>query len=286
MKTCPTCSRKYTDPTLTFCLDDGTRLLESYDSAATLVNPFSGASNSEATLVNPFPRDTDPAARGARGQGAGFDDEATRVRVSPAAPSEPTLVVKAAPPAYAPPPPTAPPKRFGSAAIIIAVAGVLVLAVVGLGVGGLVLYTQSGTTTQNSNNRPRETPTATPRPTAKPTPETTPQSSPDGQVSVTGQWVGTWTNSLGNSGSSTITVLEMPDGTITGGEGDEFVMMNGRREGNVLSWNYVGVQNGCLDYSCQFEFDETGTQGQGSYTVTDSCKDSEFSGTYDAYAKQ
>lgn len=286
MKTCPTCNRQYEDPTLSFCLDDGTRLLESFDSAATLVNPYSGDPNSQATLVNPFPLDTDPTAQRAIGDGSGFDDEATRVRASPVYPSDPTLVARIEPAYSAPLPPAVPPRRSGSTPIVIAVAGVLIFAVVALGVGGLLLYNQSGTSPQNSNNRPRETPTATPRSTATPTPESTPQATPEGQVSVSGQWVGTWTNSLGNTGSSTITIVEMPDGTITGGEGDDWVMMNGRREGNVLTWNYVGIQNGCLDYSCQFEFDETGTQGQGSYSVTDSCKDTEFTGTYDSYQKQ
>lgn len=284
MKTCPTCSRTYDDPTLSFCLDDGTRLLEPYDSAATLVNPFSGEPNSEATLVNPFPRDTHPNAAGGFGPGGGFDDEATRVRATPFPQTEPTLAIKVEPSYF--PPPVAPPRSSGSTWIIVAVAGVLLLAVAGLGIGGLVLYTQSGTTTTNSNNRPRETPTTTPRPTATATPESTPESTPDQLVSVSGEWAGTWSNSLGNTGSSTITIVEMPDGSITGGEGGEFVMSNGRREGNVLTWQYIGAQDACLDYECRFVIDSSGTQGQGSYTVTDSCQDRTFTGTYIAYEKQ
>jgi hypothetical protein len=39
MKQCPQCSRRYNDETVTFCLDDGTRLTSSYDPQATLMLP-------------------------------------------------------------------------------------------------------------------------------------------------------------------------------------------------------------------------------------------------------
>jgi ketosteroid isomerase-like protein len=44
MKRCPTCNKSYTDPNLSFCIDDGTPLVKadaaaSYDSEATLVSP-------------------------------------------------------------------------------------------------------------------------------------------------------------------------------------------------------------------------------------------------------
>ena len=46
MKNCPTCNRTYGDDTLTFCLDDGTRLSAPHDP--------------RPTLPGPAPRDTDP----------------------------------------------------------------------------------------------------------------------------------------------------------------------------------------------------------------------------------
>ena len=39
MRQCPQCGRSYDDETVTFCLDDGTRLTSSYDPQATLILP-------------------------------------------------------------------------------------------------------------------------------------------------------------------------------------------------------------------------------------------------------
>ena len=53
MKRCPTCNKTFTDPNLSFCIDDGTPLIKidaaPYDSEATLVSPSSSAPNSEVT---------------------------------------------------------------------------------------------------------------------------------------------------------------------------------------------------------------------------------------------
>lgn len=38
MKRCPTCNRSYDDDTLSFCLEDGTRLATAYDPEATVVS--------------------------------------------------------------------------------------------------------------------------------------------------------------------------------------------------------------------------------------------------------
>jgi len=37
MKRCPTCNRSYPDDTLSFCLEDGTRLASDYDPEATVI---------------------------------------------------------------------------------------------------------------------------------------------------------------------------------------------------------------------------------------------------------
>jgi hypothetical protein len=51
MKRCPTCNRTYTDPNLSFCIDDGTPLVkdEAYDPEATLVSPSPSGGKREAT---------------------------------------------------------------------------------------------------------------------------------------------------------------------------------------------------------------------------------------------
>ncbi len=48
MKQCPQCQRRYDDETVTFCLDDGTRLTSSYDPQATLAL-------SQARITDPSP---------------------------------------------------------------------------------------------------------------------------------------------------------------------------------------------------------------------------------------
>lgn len=58
MKQCPTCNRIYPDDTLSFCLDDGTPLITSYDPEATrVINPSHGQSSSSPTA----PRRANPA---------------------------------------------------------------------------------------------------------------------------------------------------------------------------------------------------------------------------------
>ncbi len=40
MKQCPHCNRDYSDDALSFCLEDGTRLVAKYDGEATMINPY------------------------------------------------------------------------------------------------------------------------------------------------------------------------------------------------------------------------------------------------------
>lgn len=40
MKQCPRCNRNYSDETISFCLEDGERLVKKYDPDATMINPY------------------------------------------------------------------------------------------------------------------------------------------------------------------------------------------------------------------------------------------------------
>jgi hypothetical protein len=52
MKRCPTCNRTYTDPNLSFCVDDGTPLAE--DDESTVVSPSSGAERRDDWNAAPY----------------------------------------------------------------------------------------------------------------------------------------------------------------------------------------------------------------------------------------
>jgi hypothetical protein len=256
MKSCPTCQRTFDDQTLSYCLDDGTPLVEIYDSQATLVNA-------------PYRADTDPTR-------AATDP----VRLAP----EPTLVVSPSYGGYQPPPTET--KSSGRGKWILVAIGIPValgvIVVISAAIG--VIWLSQGS--ENSNrpvaNRNTSEPTETPE--IRETPESSP--TPSELASVSGIWKGNWTNSKGESGTTTITIEEAEDGTITGNEGEAYVMVGGRRSGNTLTWSFIGGTDSCYDYACTFEVDSTATHGHGTYEVTDTCNDTTFSGTYVDYRKQ
>jgi hypothetical protein len=284
MKTCPTCQRKYTDPSLSYCLDEGSRLIDPLESAETLLNHLPPDADSEATLVNAMPQDTGSEAT------QGFASDPFPAEPHPGRPTDPTLVIAPINPSYTPPPGTGGRSNRGTRIGLIIGLVAVVLAVGGVfGAGALVWMFQS----TNANNspvakKPAEIPSPSPTATPRETPTESPSESPTPEVpdSATGSWTGTWSNSKGNSGTSTIEITEGPKGEITGSEGDDFVMANGHRDGNILTWQYIGAGDTCLDYTCTFEIDASGTKGRGSYKVEDTCQDTTFTGTYISYTKQ
>jgi len=60
MKQCPQCKRTYTDETVTFCLDDGTRLQALYDPQATLSLPQPRLTSAAPTIISPPPQSIQP----------------------------------------------------------------------------------------------------------------------------------------------------------------------------------------------------------------------------------
>jgi hypothetical protein len=97
--------------------------------------------------------------------------------------------------------------------------------------------------------------------------------------SASGRWTGSWTNSKGDSGRSSINISEQGAGAFTGDEGG-WVIVNGRRDGNVLTWEYRGQDNDCVDYAVRFEISADGSTANGTYTANDRCKKQTYTGKY------
>lgn len=100
---------------------------------------------------------------------------------------------------------------------------------------------------------------------------------------ISGRWSGSWTNSLGEKGQTTVNINEGSGGTITGDE-DGWVIENGRRSGNVLTWEYRNRNDGCRDYVVRWEIAADGRTANGTYDVTDRCGGQTYSGKYLNYA--
>jgi hypothetical protein len=101
-------------------------------------------------------------------------------------------------------------------------------------------------------------------------------------VSVNGRWQGDWTNSKGESGRSTVTLVERPLGTITGFE-NGLPIEAGRRSGNILSWQSHNQAKGCADYVVQWQVSADGKTANGTYRVDDHCANKTYTGKYINY---
>jgi hypothetical protein len=95
--------------------------------------------------------------------------------------------------------------------------------------------------------------------------------------SVTGRWSGPWTNSHGASGQSSMNLNEQ-SGTITGDVGGSPIV-NGRRTGNVLTWENLNIAN-CRDYTVRMEISADGNLLNGTYQVNNRCAHQTYSGNY------
>ena len=103
--------------------------------------------------------------------------------------------------------------------------------------------------------------------------------------SVTGQWSGSWENTKGEKGTSTIKIIEEASSVIEGDE-DGWMIEHGRRQGHVLTWEYTNRHNGCRDYQVRLEIAENGNVANGTYEVRDRCEHTSYRGSYNAYHKQ
>jgi len=136
MKRCPTCDRTYTDPSLNFCLEDGTPLV-----------PDAPAFDPNATVRYPSARDTaePPPTEIYRPEPAPTTPRRTTPTPTPAPPPPP-------PPQQWVPPPTAAPPRKKSNAIWWILGGLIALFVIGAGLVVMLFALASLSTNSNNNN--------------------------------------------------------------------------------------------------------------------------------------
>ena len=194
MKICPTCSRKYEDDTLVFCLDDGSRLAQPRDPEATWHLPEQPANQ---------PRRSDP--------------------VPPTTPSPPATLTARPEHFQALPRPPAPPayaeERSRSSAlpwilgivVVLGISGVLIAWIISRGPTErvAVVYpspspTVDGMRTPDINRTP-ETPKVTPTPVASPTAKDEKRPKPTEEPTVPKKPAFSMLNNTTYSGGSRIT---------------------------------------------------------------------------------
>lgn len=136
MKRCPTCDRTYTDPSLNFCLEDGTPL-----------TPDAPAFDPNATVRYPSARDTGepPPTEIYRPEPAVTAPTARRPAPTPPPPPAP-------PPQQWTPGPTAAPPRKKSNAIWWILGGFTALVIVGVGLVVMLIALASLSTNTNNSN--------------------------------------------------------------------------------------------------------------------------------------
>ena len=100
--------------------------------------------------------------------------------------------------------------------------------------------------------------------------------------SVVGTWTGLWSNSDGATGKSTL-ILKEENGTIRGAEEDivlsggsvpvrvQYGIVNGRRTGNVLTWEYWNRIYRCRSDTVHLEISADGKLLNGTRNATAGC---------------
>ena len=249
MKRCPACNRTYADESLTFCLIDGSVLSAPYDP--------------HETQRVPDPRDTDPAPT-----------EVLYPTPSDPTPSLPKTILSPQPPPLVAEKPQHQSQEGRSSKTWLSIGAVVFFMVMSAAVataGFIWLYRDKTTDEQADPKVSNNT--------------AIPAGTPGSAPSVTGRWSGSWENTKGEKGTSTINIVEETSGLIKGDE-DGWAIVNGRRSGNTLSWEYRGQNSGCRDYQVRLEIDADGRRADGTYEVSDRCKNATYRGRYNSYKKQ
>ena len=126
MKRCPTCNRTFTDPNLSFCIEDGTPLIKTdapaYDAEATIVSPSTGPREGASGSAAPEPA---------------------------SAPSDWKVPAYQAPGQFPPPPPAAPKRKMWP--WVVGFLTLLLLVLVGLGIAAAILVPNMMRAAQNRN---------------------------------------------------------------------------------------------------------------------------------------
>ena len=140
MKRCPTCTRTYTDPSLNFCLEDGTPLVPDapdFDPNATIRYPSAGgaAEPPPTEIYRPEPPVTTPIPK----------------QTTPPPPPPPRPAPPPPPQQQWTPGPTAAPPPKKSNAIWWLLGGFIALVIVGVGIVGVLIAISLSNTNNNSN---------------------------------------------------------------------------------------------------------------------------------------
>jgi hypothetical protein len=102
--------------------------------------------------------------------------------------------------------------------------------------------------------------------------------------SLTGRWTGPWSNTRGESGTSVFVLTEGPGGVVTGTD-DGARIFNGRRSGNIASWQ--AEFGGCRDYRVTFKLSQDGNTLSGPYEVIDRCRQPpRYAGNYGGHQRE
>jgi hypothetical protein len=211
MKRCPTCNRTFTDPNLSFCIEDGTPLVLS----------SSPAYDADATVVSPSPVHGESGSVSSGEQGS--------------APSDWKGPAYQPPPQFPPPPPAPPKNRTWP--WVVGFLALLILVLVGLGVGAAILVPNLRTASQNRNeNRTVIFP-------VKPTPET--NSNSNSNTNSPGSNDNLNENENANSNTAPPTDHEVVLSNLKDIE-DEWTVANlnadKKKLGKILADDYVGTQ--------------------------------------------
>jgi len=102
---------------------------------------------------------------------------------------------------------------------------------------------------------------------------------PKPNLILSGKWTGTFRNSLGDSGSTTLVFTTNSDGISGTLDGDPF--RNAVWEGQTLRWSYTAKSNNTT-YRCEFQFTGSNT-GKLSYTANGTRS---YSGSVSNYVRQ
>lgn len=111
-------------------------------------------------------------------------------------------------------------------------------------------------------------------------PTSTPAPKPDKvPITAAGTWRGTYRNSLGDTGPTTLVITSSTNGIYGTLDGDQF--KNAIWNGQTLKWSYVSPSNG-VTYHCEFRL--TGqNSGQFNYTAVGSTT---YTGSVENYVRQ
>lgn len=93
-------------------------------------------------------------------------------------------------------------------------------------------------------------------------------------IVLAGTWKGDMINSRGEKlQSSTLLLNESGQGEFSGVWHAGWKIENARRDGEVLTWQHSGIQEGCRSYSNRMEVQDDGQRAVLTYKVNDRCRE-------------